>query len=131
MDERDLDIVDRFILPERQERYRALISSGKRNKAIGRLSSSTDVNMKFARTISAQDESRLTDLLKSLGALPTCYVMSQLSKIDGREMPLADALDAVMYTDSGSILLCNPGRLGYYEGELGERYILIRNPKKN
>ena len=43
-----------------------------------------------------------------------CYVISNDSRYDGMTMQLDEALDRV---GEGSILLCIPGQLAYYEGE--------------
>jgi hypothetical protein len=57
-----------------------------------------------------------------------CYVISTNSGLDGTTMELGDALDEVWLHDYGTILLCIPGRLAYYEGEqvIGGGYQLIR-----
>ena len=95
------------------------------------ISSSHDVDMEIAKSIDPKDEfpTRLERLLYRLGALPTCYVMSQITEIDGREMPLIEALNGASGSDCGTIISCKAGQLGYYEGEMGERYILLRAPK--
>jgi hypothetical protein len=61
------------------------------------------------------------------GAPPTCFVIAANSKLDGRDMPLRDALDAVIGMGSGAFLSCIPGRLGFYEyEEMKSSYILSR-----
>jgi hypothetical protein len=59
----------------------------------------------------------ISSLLRANGAGDTCLVISENSAFDCRRMPLDEALDLVMGTNSGSILSCVPGRLAYYEGE--------------
>ena len=55
--------------------------------------------------------------LRKLGAPPTCFVLSANGDLDGREMPLTDALDAVVGKGHGTFVSCIPGRLGFYEYE--------------
>ncbi len=65
-----------------------------------------------------------------MGAPTNCYVMSE--RIDGIEMELLAALEEVVGNGNGAILSCIPGRLGYFEGEWRERYILEnRGPASN
>jgi hypothetical protein len=65
-------------------------------------------------------------ILRGLGAPATCYLISEDSNFDGKEMELLAALKNIIgYGDGrGTVISCLPGRLGYFEGELKERYIL-------
>jgi hypothetical protein len=56
-------------------------------------------------------------LLKSRGAGPTCWAISEDPEIDGRELDLRAALEHVNGREIGTILSCIPGRLAYFEGE--------------
>lgn len=64
-------------------------------------------------------------ILRSLGAPDTCHVISE-SSFDGMEMELLAALKKIVGYGMGTVISCLPGRLGYFEGELRERYILQR-----
>lgn len=55
--------------------------------------------------------------LRKLGAPPTCFVVSADSDLDGRELPLGDALNAIIAKGNGAFVSCIPGRLGFYEYE--------------
>lgn len=48
------------------------------------------------------------------------------SKIDGKVMPLPDAIHATSMNGSGTIISCIPGRLAYYYDEVGERRGLLK-----
>ncbi len=63
-------------------------------------------------------------ILRSLGASDSCYIISESSSLDGKEMELLPALKKVVGYGMGTVISCLPGRLGYFEGELRERYIL-------
>lgn len=66
-------------------------------------------------------------LLRSRGAPSTCHVMSENGALDGRKLPLAEALAEIVGWGASSLLSCRPGRLAYFEGEEpGERYLLER-----
>lgn len=65
--------------------------------------------------------------LSKLGAPPTCFVVSANSNLDGCEMPLGDALDAIVAKGNGAFVSCIPGRLGFYEYEdMKSSYLLSR-----
>src|SRR6266550_7663490 len=58
-----------------------------------------------------------------------CWLVSERSDWDGRQMPLAEALEAVVGTGFGTIISCIPGRLGYFEGEMPrDRNLLQHRP---
>ena len=64
-------------------------------------------------------------LLKSKGAGPTCWAMSEDSEIDGRELDLREALEHVSGRQIRTILSCVPGKLAYFESE-DETLLLAR-----
>jgi hypothetical protein len=55
--------------------------------------------------------------LVARGAPKDCYVISTHSRHDGMTIPLDDAINELVGAGDGTILLCIPGRLAYYEGE--------------
>ena len=55
--------------------------------------------------------------LKGMGAKNDCWVFGNY--IDGREMELRDALDALIGRRSGTIVSCLPGKLAFFESEEG------------
>jgi hypothetical protein len=88
-----------------------------------------DLDPRYAHPLPADvhTPTEIASLLRSHGAPPTCYVLSEESGIDGRELPLEEALDRVVGLGMGTFLSCVPGRLAYFEGEEArERYILER-----
>ena len=53
--------------------------------------------------------------------------MSDNSSIDGKEMPLKEALLEIVGADAGALVSCIPGKLAYFEMEgFSERYLLIK-----
>jgi hypothetical protein len=78
-------------------------------------------------TGSQADASSVAATLRKLGAPPTCFVVSADSDLDGREMPLGDALNAIIAKGNGAFVSCIPGRLGFYEYEdMKSSYLLSR-----
>ncbi len=70
----------------------------------------------------------LEQLLKSKGAGPTCHIMVDGLRCDGRELPLAQALNEICLHRGGAILSCLPGRLAYYKPESPAPGILLERP---
>jgi hypothetical protein len=58
---------------------------------------------------------RVEELLRKRGAPDRCFVVASNARFDGREMPLREALDAVIGGGDGAFISCIPGKLGYFE----------------
>lgn len=114
-----------FILPERRPRYLEQMSIPKRRARFrNRLNHCNDLDPRFAtaaRNITAAE-------LRGQGAPEHCHLISGSTELDGREMPLAEALQELDFLYFGTLVCCVPGRLAYYRGECGEReFLLVRN----
>ena len=81
------------------------------------------------------DPSLILQLLNSKGAGPACYAISMSGDIDGRVLPLVDALDVAVGFGLPTILSCHAGQLAYLETEQvagpPDRYILFRPPSSH
>ncbi len=123
-------LVRTFIAPYRREWFvRRLASPRTRRKLLMQLGHFHDLDPRFAHRIPPQETTvdRIYQLLKEKGAPDTCYVMGERSELDGREMDLREALEAIVEVSFGNLISCIPGRLGYFGGEEpNERYILER-----
>ena len=121
-------LVKAFILPVRQERYLDFLKSPKkRAKFLAQFAHFKHLNPKFVVRIPGiqQNPISLLKLLTGKGAGPSCWVMSEDSALDGKEMDLEDALIEIIGRQMGTFLSCIPGRLAFFEDEDG-RYILER-----
>jgi hypothetical protein len=67
--------------------------------------------------------------LRDLGAGDSCYLLAEDAELDGREMPLEDALASITAQEHLAVFVsCLPGRLAYFHGEEPEeRFILLRH----
>ncbi len=54
----------------------------------------------------------------------TCHVIG--GEHDGRDMELLTALKQIVGYRTGTVLSCIPGKLAYFEGEIRERFLLVR-----
>jgi hypothetical protein len=127
--EHESGLVKAFFLPQRQERYLELLAKPKRR---------TDIIREFAHfkhldprwvvriAPSSRRPGSVYEILRERGALEICYGFSEWSEIDGKTLPLLDALRTVIGSGMGTFLSCLPGRLAYFEDE-DMRCILERN----
>jgi hypothetical protein len=66
-------------------------------------------------------------LLRKRGAPGECIFLAEDAALDGRRLPLDEAVAAVVGRGMGAFISCVPGRLAYFEGEdPSERCILER-----
>lgn len=116
-----------FISRERRTRWlEALASPTKRSKFLDRLNHCRDFDDRFATSLESNADG--IAMLISLGAPPTCHVISDTQKLDGREMPVAEAVSAAEAHGWGTLVCCLPGRLAYFYGERGERRLILHRP---
>jgi len=123
--------VESFVQRDRRERaLLCLTNPKKRRKFLEWLMDHADniLMPECIRSIktSQQHPDPIYAILRSLGAPDTCYLISEHSNFDGKEMELLAAIKEIIGNGDGmgSVISCLPGRLGYFEGEWKERYIL-------
>ena len=120
-------LVKAFIPRHRQQRFLEIIAKPKkRAKLLKELYHFDDLNPECMVAIppNEQHPSAIFRLLTAKGAGPKCYVMSSNSRLDGKEVELAIALEPVGNQEA-TLISCIPGKLGYFEDEDG-RCILER-----
>jgi len=120
--------VKAFLASGKRARWAQFLSNSKRRKEIlERLNHDLPYLTALATEVpSAQDfPGELERLLKAKGAGPTCHVIANGLKIDGRELPLADVLFAICMHEAGAVLSCLPGRLAYYKPQSPGHGILL------
>ena len=122
-------MVKAFIVTRKQERWLDLLAKPKRREDILRtLPHLTDLDERFLLRVPApQSTSLILEMLQQRGAPEQCYVVSESAELDARTLPLKEALALIVGRDTGTLVSCIPGRLGYFEGEdPGARFILER-----
>jgi len=120
-----------FIIPARRDRYLEILAKPKRRKDItSSLAHFKHLDMRHALQIPPRQQhaKELFQLLRSMGAPETCYALSEDAELDGREIPLSEALKEVVGRGMGTFLSCLPGRLAYFEDE-EDRWILERKER--
>lgn len=66
----------------------------------------------------------IANILRAMGAPEDCHVIG--GRRDGEDMALLAALKETVGYGIGTVLSCIPGKLAYFEGELRERFLLVR-----
>ena len=116
-----------FLEPSSRGRFRhALTSAGARSKFTARLAHFAHLDQRFATKVI--DKSLVAAKLHKLGAPRVCYVMSEDSEIDGRFIPVEDAIRLTVEADAGSLISCLPGLLGSFVGEEPNAAWILRRP---
>jgi hypothetical protein len=129
--EHERGIIRAFIIPVRQDRYLEMLAKPKRRANFSTsLAHFKHLDMRHAVQIPPhqQHTAEILQLLRLKGAPETCYVLSEDSELDGREISLSEALEEVVGRGMGTFLSCLPGRLAYFEDE-DQRWILERKGK--
>jgi hypothetical protein len=106
----------------------SLLANQKRRSAItNKMGHFRDLDPRWAHCLpsSVHTTPAIEELLRSKGAPPTCYAISENSEIDGRILPLKEALTAVIGWEFGTLVSCIAGKLGYFEDD---RLILEKGP---
>ena len=123
-------LIRAFIAPERQDRYLNLLTSSRgRHRLRARLAHLPDLDQRFLSSPPSNEHtpSALAALLRARGAPEECVLLAEDASLDGRRLPLTEALQLVVGRGMGAFLSCIPGRLALYEGEgPSQRFILER-----
>lgn len=111
-----------FIDKNKRDRYLGFLENPKRrDKLRDLLAHGTEGHLDAAckKSILPKDQNieGILSILTARGAPQSCHVISADSRIDGRERPLLEALEAAVGYGMGTLISCVPGRLGYFEGE--------------
>jgi hypothetical protein len=118
-----------FIHPGKKDRFLTLLSKSDRSKLTSQFAHGVKLDFRFAEQIppKLQNVNDIEKMLKSKGATSNCFVISENSQLDEKEMPLREALIATIGQGMGTFISCIPGKLAYFEAEeANERYILSR-----
>jgi len=112
--------VEDFIHSGRRERFLAALANPKKraifNRELHHPRSNFLLSKYVEQVVPSQHYTRfIVPKLRSMGATDDCWVFGNY--IDGRQMKLAEALDALIGMGTGTIVSCLPGRLAFFENE--------------
>ncbi len=120
-----------FIQKERRERAHFLLRDpAKRHEFTAKLAQVRWLDERFLTHITgdiAHTAAELVALLKQNGASSTVWVISEDRTIDGRQLPIDDAMSSIWGVSKGTVLSCVPGKLAFLRGEaMKSEYLLKR-----
>jgi hypothetical protein len=105
-----------FVTSARRDRLVALLANPKRRrKALNSLDHFHDWDPRWVQALASG--AHAVRILRAAGAPDSCHVISGDEGLDGRDMPLADAVAAADAYDFASILSCVPGELALFFDE--------------
>jgi len=114
-----------FFHPAKRGRYLALPASAKKRKSLlDSLNHLTHLDPRYSTPISQPEQ--VQSVLESNGAPIHGHLISSDSGLDGRELPLNQALSLIEDTLRGTIVCCVPGRLAYDYDESGLNRVLLK-----
>ena len=126
--EREEIIVSSFVRKTKRERLISLINKSKaRQKFCRELADASVFEPNVVVTIPAslQSFAAITRALRSRGAGPGCYLISENPRLDAKELPIDEAVAMVVGHGFATIISCIPGSLAFFEGEgFSNRFIL-------
>jgi hypothetical protein len=116
-----------FIVSPRRSRYLLCLASKKRRGPfLDCLNHCRHLDERFATLMKSNAD--IAAELRRRGAPDACYVISATEGIDGKTLPLEEAIEAAEMGGWGTIISCLPGRLAYYYGECGECRMILERP---
>ncbi len=130
--EHEAAFVKTFIASAKRARWGQFLAGKRRREILERLNHGLPYIHELATEVPGEQDfpMELERLLKARGAGPTCHVIVDGLRIDGRELPLLEALNAVCMHASGAVLSCLPGRLAYHKPQSPGRGIILERPPR-
>jgi hypothetical protein len=128
-------VVKTFFIKGIQQRTLFELTSNKyRHSRIARITDPLDCLRKdliFEIPKPNSDPEVIEKILRKQGAGKMCYVMTSIiSDMDGKELPLAEVLEKLIWCGMPFIISCIPNKLLYFQGEQSygppQRFILKR-----
>lgn len=113
------EIIRLFVRKDRKERYLFMLARpDRRDEIVGALHGQIEFDPRFCTALPhALDPKYLCGIMKEKGAGEYAYVMSNIEDMDGRVLPLLDALQNTVDATIGTIVYCFEGQVAYYESD--------------
>lgn len=118
-----------FVIAAKRDRLLALFgSSQRRRQTLDALNHFAYWDGRFAQPVDSSAD--VLALLRKTGAPSECHVISNSPELDGREMPLDEAVSACESYSFASVLCCVPGQMAFFFDEVAapRNRVLLRRP---
>jgi len=122
------ELIKAFFVPTKRDRYLEMVANPKkRRKFLLELAHFKALDPRYCFAVPKVEHTaeQIAAFLTRKGASSSCWVTSEDLKLDGKEMPLLDALKKIVGYQMGTFISCIPGKLAYFEDE-EDRWILER-----
>lgn len=129
MSPHESEFVGSFIVKQRRERVLEQLASSKNRRKFTSKFDHHGIDYFIPECIRSiepkyQHAPDIANMLRAMGASDNCHVIG--GRRDGEDMDLLTALKETVGYGIGTVLSCIPGQLAYFEGELRERFLLVR-----
>lgn len=116
----ELLFISIFLRKEKRDRWKDFLPSPKnRIKVVQTLDHFRDLDERYLSEIPKEEQTpeRLYRRLRDLGAPEQCHLISSARELDGKTLPLIEALQRIAEAGCGTMMICVPDRLGYFHDE--------------
>ena len=118
--------VEAYVERSTRGRYLEMLKGPKRRqKVLDRLNHNPGFDFSKARDLGSIDADGLTALLGSLRVEPTGFLMADGSELDGRELRIELAVQELVGTHWGAVLICPPKPIAVYREEAPGSFYLF------
>ncbi|KAA3609494.1 MAG: hypothetical protein DWQ01_09175 [Planctomycetota bacterium] len=126
--------VREFVHHSKKRRVQEALRNKKgREKFRAKLFHFSDFDKRWMQMIepAKQNSKDVLELLKMNGAGSSCHLISAWTNLDGACWDLKQTLNTIIGYYPGTIVICSPSNLAYFEGEMKcDRYILLKRKGK-
>jgi len=125
----EAEMIGSFLGKDRRARWAMVFANAKgRRKFLDGLYHEKDIAPECVTPIPHLERfpNNVYEKLKGLGAPDTCHIISARTAIDGKDLPLKEALKLAYDFGPGTIVCCIPGKLAYYLSEERNGQYLLR-----
>jgi hypothetical protein len=114
----ELEVIKKFVRKEKQSRFiQFILSSKNRKKFLNELPHFKDFKLELFEEVRVNERKIIFNKLKSLkGNQDTCYVISENSTIDQKQITIEEAI-SFLSSGFATILVFGQAEMIYYEGE--------------
>lgn len=116
--ELETKLIKNFFIKEKQNRLIEFIQSEKnRKKFIAELNKSNLLNTKLFEEIKGNEYEIIESKIKNHNKIKDCYIISEISKLDGKRVEIEYALREIIASDCESIVIFGDCDIIYIEKE--------------
>lgn len=117
--------IDKFVVKDRRERYRSLLSSQKRRKdgVWDLLHDGRHLDKRKFHNIEISDMDNVSAALERLGVASPVYVLSSDEDYDGKRVSIREILEIYLGRQVDVLAYDDTSGAGYYENHEGEIYV--------